>query len=154
MSASSRAWQREDWVGTQGDLSSCQCLLLGHRGGAPPGAVLGSVVGYGGRSGWNVSPQRVSGSPVLAACSLCPAVRWHPASLPSLRASLRPLAVPVSAISRGPKCESLHPHQIPTAALEPSRPSWISNWIAAPPLGVSEAQELKAGCPCCRGPRC
>ena len=87
---------------------------------------------YGGCCGWNISSQRGSGSPVLAACSLSPAVWWHPASLPSLWASLRPLAVPVSANSGGTKRESLRQHHISAAALGPARPDWISNWITVP----------------------
>lgn len=50
----------------------------------------------------------------------------------SLRVSLRPLDVPVSANSRGTKCESLHEHQVSAAALGPAGPDWISNWITVP----------------------
>ena len=72
------------------------------------------------------------GSLVLAACffpQLCGGIL---PAFPGLQASLRPLAVPVSADSRGTKRESLHQHQVSAAALGPTRPDWISNWITVP----------------------
>lgn len=68
---------------------------------------------------------------------------WQPAPFPQLcdgilpaspspRASLWPLAVPVSADSRRTKCESPRQHQVSAAALGPAGPDWISNWITVP----------------------
>lgn len=123
------------------------CFLLGHRVGHSPGAKLGRVGRPCGCSGWNISSQRGSGSPGLAACSLSPAVWWHPASPSSLRASLGSLAVPVSANSRGTKRESRHQHQIPTAALGPAGQTGLVTGSQCPPQRVSVAQGLTAAVP-------
>lgn len=48
------------------------------RLGSVPVPSLGREESYGGRSGWNVSPQRKLGAGSLL---LPPAVWWHPASL-------------------------------------------------------------------------
>lgn len=121
-----------EWAGHTADRAllpapPVSSQMLGTAPGAKPG--LGGKVWW---PQWLERSQRGSGSPALAVCcfpQLCGGIL--PAFL-SLRASLRPLAVPVSADSRGIKHESLHQHQVSAAALGPMRLDWISNWITVP----------------------
>lgn len=70
-----------------------------------------------------------------------------PAS-PSLRVSLWPLAVPVSANSRRTKRESPHKDQVSAAALGPAGLTRLVTGSQSPPLRMSGAQGLSPGCPC------
>lgn len=115
---------------TQQVVFSCQCLLSAHRGWAQP--QYPAWAGWKGMVAAAVGASVPRGSLVLAACSFPQLCGGILPAFPSLQASLRPLAVPVSADSRGTKRESLHQHQVSAAALGPTRPDWISNWITVP----------------------
>lgn len=118
---------------------SHQCLLLAHRGWAQSQyqawagrkAMVAAVVG--------TSVPR--GSLVLAACSFPQLCGGIPPAFPSLQATLRPLAVPVSADSGGPSLSHCINTRFPQLPLGQQGLTGLVTGSQSPPLRALGAQE-------------